>query len=78
MNKIPENAKLPRNQMRRRLAPGIWEDMEGNVHWSVTELLEFIEMEDTPANRTAVTEILNKIVRENVPKATIINREKPD
>jgi len=42
MDAIPNDANLPRKQMKRRIAVGIWEDMEGNIHWSLTELLEMV------------------------------------
>ena len=51
MDAIPNDANLPRKQMKRRIAVGIWEDMERNIHWSLTELLAIVDLPDTPANR---------------------------
>ena len=78
MDAIPDDAKLPRNQMRRRIAPGIWEDMEGNPHISVTELLDMVGLPNTPENCAAAMKSLNEIVRQQNPNATLINRGKPD
>jgi len=38
----------------QQVAPGIWIDRHGGVHWSVPELLALVDLEDTPANREAV------------------------
>lgn len=68
----------PRNLMKRRIAPGIWEDMEGNIHWSLTELLELADLPDTPENRAIVTAMLKEQMQEINPDMTIIERERPD
>lgn len=64
--------------MKRRIAPGIWEDMEGNIHWSLTELLELADLPDTPENRAIVTAMLKEQMQEINPDMTIIERERPD
>ena len=74
----PPDATLPRNQLGKRIAPGIWEDKEGTIHWSLTELMSLFELEDTPENRVRVTDILKRVMLETNPQATIIEREKPD
>jgi hypothetical protein len=30
--------------MKRRIAPGIWEDLDGAIHYSAPELMELFEM----------------------------------
>lgn len=47
----------------RRIAPGIWIDGDGNPHWSILELLEMVDLEDTPANRAQVAETIEKQLR---------------
>lgn len=47
-----------------RLGPGVWRDRDGDVHWSVVELLAAFGLEDTPAHRAAVVGILQAILDE--------------
>lgn len=67
-----------RNQLGQRIAPGIWIDREGSVHWSITELLQMVDLPDTPENRTRVAAMLREKVLKASPSATITLREKPD
>ena len=48
-----------------RLAPGIWLDARGDVHWSVPELLALVDLEDTPENREAVAAIAENVARQH-------------
>lgn len=48
----------------RRIAPGIWEDAEGHVHWSVPEILAFFDLTDTVENREQVIKTLREVHRE--------------
>ena len=48
-----------------RIAPGIWRDAHGGIHWSVVELLALVGLPDTPANREAVVDIVKKSIVEN-------------
>jgi len=41
-----------------RLAPGVWRDRAGGIHFSIPELLAEFELEDTPENQRAVVAIL--------------------
>jgi hypothetical protein len=54
----------PRDQLSRRIAPGIWEDVQGNPHWSIPELLELMDLEDTPENRARVLDTIREVERE--------------
>jgi hypothetical protein len=56
--------KQPHQIMKRRIAMGIWVDMNDAVHISVPELLQHFEMTDTPENRRVVTEVAKKAIRE--------------
>lgn len=74
------NPKAPspnRNKLRKRHAPGIWEDRDGNVHFSLPELLELFELEDTPENRRIATENIRAMIRKQNPDATIVERKTP-
>jgi hypothetical protein len=70
--------KLPRNQLKERLGPGIWIDQEGTPHWSIPELLAMVDLPDTPENRDAVKSMLRATMLKANPQATIIEREKFD
>lgn len=48
-----------------RIAPGIWLDAHGDVHWSVPELLAMVDLEDTPENREAIAEIAIRVSEEH-------------
>jgi hypothetical protein len=68
----------PRDQLSRRIAPGIWEDVQGNPHWSIPELLQLFDLEDTPENRARVTDTIREVLLRKNPHATIVFRERPD
>lgn len=59
----------------RRVAPGIWLDANGDVHFSVPELLAFVDLEDTPENREAVVEMAIETFRAQNPTASIIRQD---
>jgi hypothetical protein len=61
--------------MRRRLAPGVWEDANEDLHFSLPELLDFFELENNPANQAHLDAMIRKLIAENIPKTTIIERE---
>lgn len=48
-----------------RVAPGIWIDRHGGVHWSVPELLALADLDDTVENREAVTTLIYGLLRES-------------
>ena len=74
----PPDATVPRNQLGQRLAPGLWVDREGHAHWSILELLQEFELEDTPQHRAIVTGMITNMLRKAAPQITIVQRQKPD
>jgi len=56
-----------------RIAPGIWRDRHGDIHFSVVELLALVDLPDTPENREQVF----AMVRERLAQegAVIIEQE---
>jgi hypothetical protein len=78
MSKRRKHASLLRNQMKRRIAPGIWEDMEGGIHWSIPELLAMVGLPNTPENEQHVRAMMVELVRKHAPEQIIIHRAKPD
>lgn len=67
-----------RNKLGKRIAPGIWEDASGNPHFSLPELLALVDLEDNPANRKAVTEMLRDLMKKKCPDAKIVERPTPN
>jgi hypothetical protein len=63
-----------RNQLAERVAPGIWRDTDGNVHFSIPELLDLAGLEHTPQNRALVTEMGIQILMNADPSIQIVKR----
>ena len=68
----------PRNELGRRVAPGIWIDRAGDTHFSIPELLKVVDLPDTPEHRALVEAMLRKRLAKEMPQAKIIFREKPE
>lgn len=68
----------PRNQIKRRILPGLWFDMEDNAHFSIPEILAHLGMPDTPENHVLMRKAINDVIKREQPDAKIINRETPD
>lgn len=47
-----------RNQLKRRIAPGFWEDQEGALHVSIPELCKVAGLEFNEENRKKIVEML--------------------
>jgi hypothetical protein len=58
-----------------RVAPGIWLDADGGVHFSVPELLALVALPNTPANRAIVTEMLTRELAQTGTAAIIRQQE---
>lgn len=66
-----------RDTLRERIAPGIWRDANGDIHWSIPELLAMVEFEDTPENQAQVEKMLEDLMRKENPDVKIIKRKHP-
>lgn len=75
---MSESKKPGRNTLRRRYAPGIWEDEDGSLHLSLPELLAYLHVQDTPENRERLTAEIKATIREQSPKAKIVERDTPE
>jgi hypothetical protein len=66
-----------RDQMAgaQQLAPGVWRDRAGYVHFSVPEILAHLGLPDTPATRDLVNRIAAETIARVAPDATIIENE---
>jgi hypothetical protein len=67
-----------RNLLKRYLCPGVWEDMDGAIHFSLSEILEGLGIENTPENQAQLRASFHKVLSGLVPNATFIDRFKPD
>lgn len=67
-----------RNKLMKRHGPGIWEDADGHIHWSIPELLAMVELPDTPENRESVKQMLLDMMKKGAPNAQIIFRQTPE
>jgi hypothetical protein len=47
----------------RRIAPGVWVDRHGGAHFSIPELLEVLNVADTPENRERCMRLVEEILR---------------
>ncbi len=62
------------NKFKRQIAPGIWEDVDGNPHFNIHELLSLHGLEDTLENRAIATDEIVKLIRERNPQTIIVGR----
>lgn len=67
-----------RNKLGKRLGPGIWEDADGHIHWSIPELLAMVDLPDTPENRDEVIRMLTALMKKNRPNDALIYRKSPE
>jgi hypothetical protein len=65
------------NQLKKRIAPGIWEDKKGQVHFSIPELLALHDLEDTPENHVEVKKMLVELMKKNNPNTPVLFRKSP-
>lgn len=65
------------NQLKKRIAPGIWEDKKGNVHFSIPELLALHDLEDTSENHQEVKQMVTELMKKFHPNAEIRYRASP-
>lgn len=66
-----------RNQMAKRIAPGIWEDVDGHVHFSIPELLQLVDLPDTPENQARVLAMAKDVFAKHAPQTKIHFRQTP-
>lgn len=53
------------------LEPFAWEDDKGNLHLDVPEILRYLDIPNTPENRTRATMMIVDMVREQSPASEI-------
>lgn len=64
------------NEFKQYLAPGVWMDMDGGVHFAIPEILAHLGLENSPENHRMIREELSKICR--APDTKIIHRYDKD
>lgn len=65
------------NQLKKHIAPGIWEDKKGQIHFSIPDLLKLHDLEDTPENHAIVVEMIKELMKMHSPTTPIIYRKSP-
>jgi hypothetical protein len=64
------------NQLKERVGPGLWIDQNGDLHFSIPELLDLYELPHTKENFDRMRGLCAEIVREKHPEAIIKYRGK--
>lgn len=59
----------------RRLAPGVWVDRNGGLHFSAPDLLALLNVADTPANRDELTKHIREYLSTATPDASLVEQE---
>ncbi len=67
-----------RNRVKKIISPGIWEDMNGCLHFNIPDLLKMFDLEDTPENHRIAIENVKQVIREQSPEAQINVRKSPE
>jgi hypothetical protein len=76
---VTKQMTTPRDTLKRRYGPGFWEDAEGGLHVSIPELLQVLNVRDTPENRAEATKFVEEFMRkQGIPEVRIVHREEPD
>ncbi len=55
----------------------VWQDADGNLHFSIPNALRAFDLEDTPENRAAATEMMMAMIKDAGAKQ-IVHRQLPD
>ena len=79
-NRREQRTRTPgqiREQMAgaERLAPGVWLDREGYVHFSVPEILAHLGLPDTPDTRALVNRMAAETIAKVAPESVIVETE---
>ena len=72
-----EGAGLNQGFKRWIREPGLWEDEDGNPHWSLPNLLDEYGLEQTDENLEKMRQIVEEMVAESGAKKIVVNRECP-
>ena len=67
-----------RNVVKKIIAPGIWEDMNGQLHFNVPELLMLFGLEDTPENHRICIENIKQVIEQLNPGIPVRYRKSPE
>jgi hypothetical protein len=67
-----------RNQLKRYHGPGVWEDQEGGLHFSLPDILAHLGLADTPENQAMAEQVLRELLAKDSPQTKIIKRETPE
>ena len=66
-----------KNTMAANLGSGMWIDADGNLHFSIPDMLDSFGLPHTEENWNAMKQIAMEIVKKESPNTPIIYRESP-
>jgi len=58
----------------KTLAPGVWIDPDGELHFAIPDILAYLDLPDTPAHREGATATLRAMLAELAPHTKVIER----
>jgi hypothetical protein len=67
--------RKPEDTLKRWLAPGAWEDANGNIHFALPDLLKHFGMADSPDNRRHLTRVIREIMEKE--GSSVVERPNP-
>jgi hypothetical protein len=67
-----------RNKLKRYYGPGVWEDQDGALHFSLPDILAHLGLADTPENQAMAEQVLRELLAKDSPRTEIIKRETPE
>ena len=60
------------------LGPGAWKDKDGSIHFSVPDILAYVQLPDTPENRTTLEGVIRDFIAAAHPGAQVIEQKITD
>jgi hypothetical protein len=66
-----DDTRAARRGRAEQLAPGVYVDDRGTLHFDVPAILAHFDAVDTPAERERVTAMMRDLLRQLLPEASI-------
>ena len=64
------------DQLKRYHGYGVWEGLDGGLHFSIPDILAHLCIADTPENRDELNAIAKAEVAKRAPQAVVVVQEK--
>jgi len=72
---VTEAEKAAQRRGGTRIAPGIWADAAGDLHFSVPELLAAFGWPDDAEHRASVEQVIEDVLRRQYPGVQIVKQD---